>query len=450
MRKALAFVATAATFLLVDAYGGAAYYKRQEAPPGPTASGTTQYCTYYALGEDGVTCADIYSSWGITSAQFLRWNPSVGSPCTLVTGNAYCVEAANEPAPTTTTTTTTTTKSTTVISTTPGAPGPTQSGQSTLCDRWDLVNSGDSCGSFTSKYSGLTVPLLFSWNPAIASDCSNLWVGTYLCTRIKGWTPPTTTSKPPVTTTTGNGINTPTPTQPQMVSNCNKWYFVNTGDTCAVITSKTGATLAQLFAWNASIKSDCSGLWASVYICVGTTTVTPTTTKPPTTTTKATTTGNGVSTPTPIQTGMVKNCKDFKLVQSGDTCAAIISKYGITQAQLVSWNPAIKSDCTGLWAQYYICVRLIGMATTTTTKKTTTTSKKPTTTGNGVTTPSPIQTGMTKNCKGFRYVQGDDSCANIQTRFKITFQQLYSWNPAIGSKCEALWLKYYVCVAVLP
>ncbi|KAF3230069.1 hypothetical protein TWF191_000309 [Orbilia oligospora] len=125
---------------------------------------------------------------------------------------------------------------------------------------------------------------------------------------------------------------------------------------------------------------------------------------------------------------MVKNCKDFKLVKSGDTCPAIISQYGITQAQLVSWNPAIKSDCTGLWAQYYICVRLIG---------------------NGVTTPTPIQTGMTKNCKTFRYVQGDDSCANIQTRFKITFQQLYSWNPAIGSKCEALWLKYYVCVAVL-
>ena len=180
-----------------------------------------------------------------------------------------------------------------------------------------------------------------------------------------------------------------------------------------------------------------------------TTTKPPTTAKPLTTITKATATRNGVSTPTPIQAGMVKNCKNFKLVQSGETCAAIISKYGITQAQLVSWNLAIKSDCSGLWAQYYICVRRIGM-TTTSTKRTTTTSKKPTTTGNGTATPSPIQTGMTKKCKGFRYIQGNDSCANIQTRFKITFQQLYSWNPAIGSKCEALWLRYYVCVAVLP
>ncbi|KAK6495672.1 hypothetical protein TWF481_002720 [Arthrobotrys musiformis] len=155
-------------------------------------------------------------------------------------------------------------------------------------------------------------------------------------------------------------------------------------------------------------------------------------------TTKATTTINSAKTPTPIQIGLVKNCNGFKLVESGDTCAEIIAQLGITQAQLVSWNPAIKSDCTNLWAN----VQSMDMAATPT--KTTMASKKPTTTGNGVATPSPIQTGITKNCKGWRYVQGNDSCASIQAKFNITFQQLYSWTPAIGSGCETLWLGYYV------
>ncbi|RVD88978.1 uncharacterized protein DFL_000002 [Arthrobotrys flagrans] len=152
-------------------------------------------------------------------------------------------------------------------------------------------------------------------------------------------------------------------------------------------------------------KCDCTGLWVNVYICVGTTTVTPITATTTKSTIAKTTTGNGVSTPTPFQAGMTTNCKGFRLVQSGDTCAAILTKYGITQAQLVAWNPAVKSNCSGLWAQCWICVELISAATTakkvTTTTKATTTPKKPTTTGNGVTTPPPIQTGMTKNCKGF-------------------------------------------------
>ncbi|KAF3930559.1 Autolysin [Dactylella cylindrospora] len=412
--------------------GNVAYEKRQEGPPDPTATGTTQYCSSYTVVEIGTTCDNIYSTWGVTPPQFLRWNPSVGPSCVLIVGNAYCIEAKNEPLPTITATTT---------KTTVGPPGPTQTGQSNLCDRWDLVSAGDSCGTFAAKYTGLTTALLYSWNPAIKSDCSNLWVGTYLCTRIKGWKP-TTTSKP--ATTTSKGIATPTPTQPQMVAGCNKWYLVKAGENCATITSKTGATQAQLLSWNPSIKSDCSGLWSNVYVCVGTTKVTVTT-KPPTTT-KKTTTGNGITTPTPFQAGITKNCKRFKLVESGDTCANIASKNGITQAQFVSWNPAVRKDCSGLWAKYWVCVELLGTKTTTTKKKTTT--KKPTPTGNGISTPSPIQTGMTKRCKTFRLVQKGDTCESIQKKYKITFKQLYSWNPAIGANCKSLWLKYHVCVAV--
>lgn len=80
-------------------------------------------------------------------------------------------------------------------------------------------------------------------------------------------------------------------------------------------------------------------------------------TKPPATTT--TTAGNGVATPTPFQAGMVGNCKKFHFVVKGDICASIATKYSITVANFIKWNSAVKSDCTGIWAENYACVGLI-------------------------------------------------------------------------------------------
>lgn len=80
----------------------------------------------------------------------------------------------------------------------------------------------------------------------------------------------TTTIK--ATTTKGNGIATPTPTQPGMVGNCDKFYFVKTGDTCQQIARNHGISQAQLNIWNPSIGSgtSCAGLWANAYVCVRT------------------------------------------------------------------------------------------------------------------------------------------------------------------------------------
>ena len=70
-------------------------------------------------------------------------------------------------------TTTTTTK-------TGNAPGPTQSGQVETCNRWDLVQDGDTCSVYLEKYPGLSLAKLVEWNPAIGSQCQNLWVETYV------------------------------------------------------------------------------------------------------------------------------------------------------------------------------------------------------------------------------------------------------------------------------
>ncbi|RYO83707.1 hypothetical protein DL766_008640 [Monosporascus sp. MC13-8B] len=93
----------------------------------------------------------------------------------------------------------------------------------------------------------------------------------------------------------------------------------------------------------------CNGLWADAYVCVSIVGHIPT----------PVTTGNGIATPTPTQAGMVSNCKAFYKVVSGDICATITSKYKITSAQFIRWNPAAKSDCTGLWSNTYACVAVL-------------------------------------------------------------------------------------------
>lgn len=54
-----------------------------------------------------------------------------------------------------------------------------------------------------------------------------------------------------------------------MVQNCNKFRFVNTGDSCADFATMAGITIADLARWNPQVGSQCTGLWANSYACVG-------------------------------------------------------------------------------------------------------------------------------------------------------------------------------------
>ncbi len=240
----------------------------------------------------------------------------------------------------------------------------------------------------------------------------------------------TTTTSKPTTTSAGNGISTPTPTQPTIVSNCNAFYFVNSGERCADIASKNGISLSQFYSWNPSAGSDCSGLWANAYACVGIIGLTKPTT---------TTAGNGVATPTPTQPSIVSNCNSFYFVKSGEGCADIASRNGISLSQFYSWNPSAGSDCSGLWANAYACVGIIGFVKPTTTTKA----------GNGVTTPMPIQTGMTTSCKTFHFVAAGETCDTISRAAGISLANFYAWNPAAGNTCAGLWANTYCCIAVL-
>ncbi|KAK4247525.1 hypothetical protein C7999DRAFT_14483 [Corynascus novoguineensis] len=405
---------------------------RDAVPNYPVAPDTTPYCSWWWDNDGSISCEDMPDIWDITLDDFVRWNPSLAAGCSaLKTDMSFCVEAADEPPVSTTakpTSSTSTTASTSRSSSSSSSsssfgivtPTPIQPGMVDDCDAFYLVEQGDSCDTIASK-NGISVTEFLKWNTNIGGRvCNGLWADAYVCVSVIGHTP--------TPTNPGNGIETPTPTQPGMVNNCDAFYEVVTGDSCDSIASENGISVAEFLEWNTEVGGKaCSGLWAGAYVCVSIIGHTPTPTDP----------GNGIATPTPTQPGMVSNCDAFYEVILGDSCATIAAKNGVTVDQLAKWNDVGGTACTGLWANAYICVSIIGHTPT------------PADPGNGIATPSPIQDGMTKNCKTFHKVAASDTCASIASKYKITTAQFIKWNPAAKSDCTGLWANTYACVAVL-
>ncbi|KAH7159574.1 hypothetical protein B0J13DRAFT_642947 [Dactylonectria estremocensis] len=416
--------------------------RRGSTPSMPISPGTTENCVSWYDNDGAVDCDMISWSWGIELEDFLQWNPSITADC----GNfqqdySYCIEvsdvttSATSAKPTTSHASTTTTKTSATKTTTTGTttttkagngvetPTPIQPGMVTNCNKFYFVQTGDTCDTLVKKY-GISQAQLSTWNPKVGSTCTGLWAATYACVGIIGGTP----------TTPDDGTATPSPIQAGMVKNCNKFHLVKTTTTCTSIEAYYTLPFATFYKWNPAIGSNCQSLLANYYVCVSVEGWKPTPTEPgngiatptpiqggmPTPTDP----GNGIETPSPIQSGMVKTCNKFHLVKSTTTCASIESYYTLPQATFYKWNPAVGTNIIG-W------------------------TPTPTNPGNGISTPTPIQTGMTKSCKKFHLVKSTTTCASIQDYYSITFANLYKWNPAIGSKCTTLWAQYYVCVAVL-
>lgn len=136
-----------------------------------------------------------------------------------------------------------------------------------------------------------------------------------------------------------------------MVDNCNKFYYVQHGDTCESIARDNGLTPQQFADWNKDVGGvDCYGLWADVYACVNIIGRTPTTAKP----------HNAIPTPSPLQAKIIDNCGTFYYVRSGQSCDDVAAANGITSKDLVAWNRAIGSGCSGLYGDSYACVRPVG------------------------------------------------------------------------------------------
>ncbi|KAJ6001466.1 hypothetical protein N7522_006693 [Penicillium canescens] len=152
-----------------------------------------------------------------------------------------------------------------------------------------------------------------------------------------------------------------------------------------------GVTFAQLYALNPAIGDDCQYLSPGYAICVAVKSTSTTT----------------VLTAAPTET-----------TSSGDSCAATESKYGITFAKFLLWNPSIGSNCQYLDFGQQYCIA------------------------------GPVQTGITTSCTTFYTAKKDYSCWAIATAYGITTGKFLPWNSAVGSDCSGLWPDYENCVAI--
>ncbi|KAL8772227.1 MAG: hypothetical protein Q9203_001365 [Teloschistes exilis] len=311
------------------------------ATPTPYADGTRTDCNSYFNGDifqgsiAGTNwksnCELAAASYDVDLSDFGTWN----------TGLQYCGKLYFGDAP---------------DSSPVGPDLPIRDGASPNCTEYADIDDGWTCADILDIYD-LTIAQFFSYNSAVKADCSGLWLGYQYCIRAPGYSDPagtTTTSAP------GNPPPTPTgPVQPGQPSDCNKWYTIQSGDSCASVEQMYFITHAQFRAWNPSVSEDCStGFWLGYDYCVSTTTMTTTRSSinpPPTSTSSA------VPAPTPNQAGnAISNCNKYAQTQDGDYCSLFATRNGITTANLYAWNSVVGSDGSGcdtsFWLGYYYCV----------------------------------------------------------------------------------------------
>ncbi|KAL4860890.1 hypothetical protein BDV12DRAFT_204586 [Aspergillus spectabilis] len=290
------------------------------------------------------------------------------------------------------------------------------------------------------------MPITWEKNPSVTETCGNFLVERSYCVEAFGEPESTTTQPPTTTTATTTTAGPPGPTQPGQIGTCNWWDLVQSGDSCNTYIQKyPGLTLADLVEWNSEIGAQCQFLWIDYYICTGVSGWVPTTT---TSSTRAPPT-NGVPTPTPTQPGMVDNCDEFHLVETGDDCSSIASEYRISTGEFFAWNSGVGTSCGSLWLGYYVCVSVVGRDTPTTTTTSFTTATTTTGPTNGVITPTLTRPGMVDNCDDFHMVVDGDYCASIASRYGISLAQFLEYNAQISADCSGLWLGYYVCVSII-
>lgn len=96
------------------------------ATPTPIREGTVSNCSKFYFVKEGDECGRIATANGITLAQFVAWNPTVGSTCGGLWTNVYvCVALIGQ----TSTTRVTTAPATTTTGNGIATPAPTQPGK---------------------------------------------------------------------------------------------------------------------------------------------------------------------------------------------------------------------------------------------------------------------------------------------------------------------------------
>ncbi|KAJ6538819.1 hypothetical protein DFH09DRAFT_71517 [Mycena vulgaris] len=338
---------------------------------------TTSRCAQYYTIASGDGCPSIEAKFFIDNTMFMSLNPGINSQCTnIVLGLAYCVFSIHAPdtsAPT-------------------GPPANVAPGTITAgCSQYYTVASGDGCASIESKFN-LTLSQFVTMNPEINAGCTNLALAEAYCVASSNSTIPPNVA--PGTITSG----------------CTQYYTVASGDGCASIESKFGLTLAQFITMNPELNSGCTNLALAEAYCVAS--------------------SNSTSTGPPANVApgtITAGCTGYYTVVSGDGCASIESKFGLTLAQFIAMNPELNSGCTNLALAEAYCVA----------------SSNSTSTG----PPANVAPGtITAGCTGYYTVVSGDGCASIESKFNLTLAKFIAMNPELNAGCTNLALAEAYCI----
>ncbi|KAL4781513.1 hypothetical protein BJX76DRAFT_363531 [Aspergillus varians] len=231
----------------------------------------------------------------------------------------------------------------------------------------DIESINMDIAQWVATYANFSLTQFYSWNPYLGlamvangdSVCAGPPGGAYIPPSA---TVPTTTTSPPTSTSSSSNtvtltsfVSPPSPTTSGTTPYCYEWYTVQSGDGCDTILPKYGLSLATFIALNPYVDSGCSNLWPDYSYCVSGLT-SPESTSSTSSTSSTGTTSAPVATPTPMQGRMVGGCTGFYQAKTGDGCWVITTNHGITQERFIDWNPAVGSDCAGLWPDYWYCV----------------------------------------------------------------------------------------------
>ncbi|KAL4907646.1 hypothetical protein BDW74DRAFT_111458 [Aspergillus multicolor] len=447
----------------------------ETAPSGPVHPGTPANCNKWYTAQLGDSCGGVPLLFGLALEDFYKWNPSLKKDCEshFWAKYAYCVGVGDVPVPTTSTSTASasiTSSSLSTSSKSSTSSGSNGSSSSTSSVTSTSTSSSDSSSSSTtsSAHSTSSFPYSassFGYTFTDSSDTGSS-MATSSTTKPASSVPVITTSGPPFGSYTVNPITTPSPspyptrtndtwppthTMPGQPDYCNKWHKVVMGDTCDTIQARYSVWCSydQLLEWNPSLAEDCDYPFIDWWVCVG---IIPRTTlsfdyptgynngsipEPTVHTPTQDPTNLPVWTASPTQAGLATGCQGYYQAEKGNTCLSILKQYYyLTEKELHEWNPALKDDCSGIFAGYYYCVAAFPSGQH---------HAPPTVTG----APSPKAADTVKDCTAWYKATADDSCNLIALKFgTFSAEQFIKWNPSVFETCNGFQKDYYYCVAV--
>ncbi|KAF7288355.1 hypothetical protein HMN09_01398200 [Mycena chlorophos] len=201
---------------------------------------------------------------------------------------------------------------------------------------------------------------------------------------------------PPVNGTTGSS-GPPANIATGTLKNCTEYYTIASGNTCTSVDETYNIALADLLRWNTGLTAACTTIELGEAYCVA---------------------GGGDA------------CTKIYTVVSGDSCAAIESKFDVTLSQILALNPFLDSSCA-LQVGENICVAGV-----------------PTGTGSSSPTgpPANLATGSLKNCTTYYTVASGDTCTSVDAKYDTALADLLRWNTGLTAACTTIELGEAYCV----